>query len=176
MVRTAGSAKQYGDPKTPRRFVRYIYIYIYKEKLQKKHSWKVVSYFLFSSKLLKVEQSSLKVLILGVCWEGPADPYDETSALQNGNLWGLWGACLPCGLQAGRQGPKGPTFEGKFHLQMGMSTQPTGSTEGLKTHDFPKPVVKSRKKESASWQHWANIFQKGGLRGTAGSAIIQRST
>ena len=45
-----------------------------------------MSYFLFSSKLLKVEQSSLKVLILGVCWEGPADPYDETSALQNGNL------------------------------------------------------------------------------------------
>lgn len=30
-----------------------------------------------------------------------------------------------------------------------------------KTHDFPKPVVKSRKEESASWQHWANIFQKG---------------
>lgn len=41
-----------------------------------------------------------------------------------------------------------------------------------KTHDFPKPVVKSRKEESASWQHWANIPERWSLSGTAGSAIL----
>ena len=130
-----------------------------------------MSYFLFSSKLLKLEQSSLKVWILGVCWEGPADPYDETSALQNGNLRGLWGACVPCGLQAGRQAQTAQLVR-EISSSNGNVDPTNRVNRRPKTHDFPKPVVKSRKEESASWQHWANIPERWSLSGTAGSAIL----